>query len=64
MYSVQHVQRTMLSNRAITKSPFQSPQSCIFHAPRQFLFTYDSYMHNAFPKDELKPLSCTGAVRG
>lgn len=28
----------------------------------QFLYTYDNYMNHAFPKDELKPLSCTGEV--
>jgi ER degradation enhancer, mannosidase alpha-like 2 len=26
-----------------------------------FYHTYDSYLHYAFPKDELKPLSCHGA---
>ena len=25
-----------------------------------FYHAYDNYMINAFPKDELKPLSCTG----
>ena len=25
-----------------------------------FQFTYDSYMENAFPMDELRPLSCSG----
>ena len=31
---------------------------------RQFHFTYDNYMRHAFPKDELKPMSCAGTVRG
>lgn len=30
----------------------------------QFSFTYDSYMLHAFPRDELRPLSCGGHVRG
>jgi hypothetical protein len=29
----------------------------------QFTFTYDSYMRHAFPRDELRPISCTGHVR-
>jgi hypothetical protein len=29
----------------------------------QFTFTYDNYMRHAFPQDELRPLSCGGAVR-
>lgn len=35
-------------------------------APRarsQFSFTYDSYMLHAFPRDELRPMSCAGHVR-
>ena len=31
---------------------------------RQFHFTYDNYMRHAFPKDELKPMSCAGTVCG
>jgi hypothetical protein len=29
----------------------------------QFTFTYDSYMRHAFPRDELRPISCSGHVR-
>lgn len=29
----------------------------------QFTFSYDNYMRHAFPRDELRPLSCGGAVR-
>ena len=37
----------------------------LMHAsPAQFSFTYDSYMLHAFPRDELRPLSCAGHVRG
>ena len=32
-------------------------------ARAQFSFTYDSYMLHAFPRDELRPLSCAGHVR-
>jgi hypothetical protein len=41
-----------------TKRVLSAPTTCT-----QFSFTYDNYMRHAFPKDELRPLSCSGAVR-
>lgn len=39
----------------------------IFHreeAREMFYHAYNAYMHNAYPADELMPLSCTGRIRG
>ena len=36
---------------------------CFTGVPRQFS-GYDAYMDNAFPADELMPLSCQGRFRG
>ena len=50
--------RPMPANATCTKRVLSAPTACT-----QFSFTYDNYMRHAFPKDELRPLSCSGAVR-
>lgn len=35
-----------------------------FQAREMFYHAYRAYMDNAFPADELQPLSCKGRIRG
>ncbi len=57
---VRRLRRSPGHDKTLTPAP-HTPLACL--APTQFTFTYDSYMHNAFPHDELRPLSCSGVVR-
>ena len=52
--------REMVWTACLSTPPLSSH---LWTSLRQFHFTYDNYMRHAFPKDELKPLSCTGTVR-
>ena len=38
--------------------------SCRTQAKEMFFHAYNAYMDNAYPADELMPLSCKGRYRG